>query len=210
MTIRPCLRTPIAEIYEAADLLSAAVDAHISGNPKEAARLISLADISSIREFTESVWGAGARIGHGFVTIEGSPPSFSLSDRPLPRMPIASTKRAVIERDGYHCRFCEMPVIPAAVRKRIQGCYPHELSWGRANSTQHAAFQCMWLQFDHVVPNSRGGSSDLDNVVVTCAPCNFGRMEMTLGEAMLLHPLSRPDRSRWRGFSGWDGLVRFQ
>ena len=43
----------------------------------------------------------------------------------------------------------------------------------------------MWLQFDHLLPNQGGGDSKLDNVVVTCAPCNFGRMDHTLEEVGL-------------------------
>jgi 5-methylcytosine-specific restriction endonuclease McrA len=65
------------------------------------------------------------------------------------------------------------------------------------------------MQFDHVLPNSRGGPSTLDNVVVTCAPCNFGRMETTLEEARLVHPLSRPTPRKWDGFKRWQGLENF-
>ena len=60
--------------------------------------------------------------------------------------------------------------------------YPSAVRWGKANATRHAAFFCMWLQYDHVVPNSRGGETDEVNVVITCAACNFGRMERTLEE----------------------------
>src|SRR5262249_38234103 len=60
-----------------------------------------------------------------------------------------------------------------------------------------------------VLPNSRGGGSTLENVVVTCAPCNFGRMETTLAEARLTDPLSRPTARKWSGFDRWDGLERF-
>ncbi len=66
---------------------------------------------------------------------------------------------------------------------------------------QHAALQCMWLQFDHILPHSRGGTNDLENIVVTCAPCNFGRMDNLLSELRLNDP-------RDRGFekTHWDGL----
>jgi len=66
----------------------------------------------------------------------------------------------------------------------------------------------MWLQFDHLVPNERGGTSDLDNVVVTCAPCNFGRMQLTVEEVGLENPLARPIAANWRNFEQWDGLTR--
>ena len=48
--------------------------------------------------------------------------------------------------------------------------YRDALPWGRTNTGQHAAFQCLWLQFDHVLPHSRGGPTDLDNLIITCGP----------------------------------------
>jgi 5-methylcytosine-specific restriction endonuclease McrA len=63
----------------------------------------------------------------------------------------------------------------------------------------------MWAQYDHILPHSRGGTSELSNMVVTCAPCNFGRMEFTLAEVGLADPRDRaPIRS------SWDGLERFR
>lgn len=82
--------------------------------------------------------------------------------------------------------------------------YPDAVPWGRKNSEQHAAFQAMWMQYDHVLPHAKGGTNDLSNVVISCAPCNFGRMEFTLEEVGVEDPrLREPVRSTW------DGLERF-
>ncbi|MEL0166487.1 MAG: HNH endonuclease [Pseudomonadaceae bacterium] len=61
----------------------------------------------------------------------------------------------------------------------------------------------MWAQYDHVVPHSHGGANDLDNLVVTCAACNFGKMEYTLDELGLIDPRTIPPIQ-----SSWDGLER--
>lgn len=61
----------------------------------------------------------------------------------------------------------------------------------------------MWLQYDHIVPHARGGDNSIGNVVVTCAPCNYARMDYTLDELGLENPLSREPRQ-----SNWDGLER--
>ena len=86
-----------------------------------------------------------------------------------------------------------------------------ESVWGKANARrnneQHAAFQCMWLQFDHILPNQRGGASEAGNVLVTCAPCNFRRMERTCAEARLSDPRDRMPAASWPGYSRWDGLA---
>lgn len=125
-------------------------------------------------------------------------------------MPGTQTRKAMLARDGYHCRFCGLPVIDADIRRLLVTAYPSAVNWGPTNAAQHAAFQCMWLQFDHILPNSRGGDSSLENMVVTCAPCNFGRMEATLEEARLVHPLSCPIPVIWSRHAEWDGLERFR
>jgi hypothetical protein len=171
---------PIAGCFEAAATLSSAVDAHLAGDAEEAALLLVAANRQDVRDFTESAWGVGSKVRHAFVEIASAPPRLLRAERPIPRMPDRTTKSAVLARDGYHCRFCGLPVIPPAIRDVMRRTYPHAVSWGSTTGSQHAAFQCLWLQFDHVLPNSRGGASTVDNVVVTCAPCNFGRMETTL------------------------------
>ena len=120
-----------------------------------------------------------------------------------PRVELA----ALIRRDGFHCRFCGIPVVRREIRSLIRKAYPEALRWGDANrnAEQHAGLQAMWLTYDHVLPYSRGGTSDLDNMVVACQPCNCGRTELTLEEAGLADPRARePVRSLW------DGLERFR
>ena len=95
-------------------------------------------------------------------------------------------------------------MIRAETRKRIRKVYPDALPWGSRNIDQHAAFQAMWLQYDHLSPHAQGGTNDLENIVITCAPCNYGRMNHTLEEVGLIDPRTRePIKSKW------DGLERF-
>jgi len=76
---------------------------------------------------------------------------------------------------------------------------------GRTNASQHRAFQALWVQYDHLLPHARGGDNSLDNMVITCAPCNFGRGDYTLEKMGLNDPRTRdPVRSTW------DGLERFR
>ena len=49
------------------------------------------------------------------------------------------------------------------------------------------------LTLDHVVPRSRGGKSEWENVVTCCAPCNLRKGNRTLDEAgMRLQRAPRP------------------
>jgi hypothetical protein len=196
---RFCFRAAIPEIAVAAQYLDEAVSAHISNQPERAEELIRLSNIPAIREWTESLWGSASPYVH-YRLLSGAPPSFESAQREKLRMPSLAQRRLLHLRDGYHCRFCEIPVIRKEIRERLRILYPHVLPWGRTNTSQHAAFQAMWAQYDRIVPHARGRNNDLDNVVVTCAPCNFGRMNYTLEEVGLVDPRSRePIRSEWDG-----------
>ena len=207
--MRYCLLEPVAEIFQAAVTLQSAVKAHLNSDSGEAERLIREADDPKIRLWTERIWGKQSPEIHGFSQRPDSPPHLPVAQRPLPRMPVRSTQDLIIRRDGYHCRFCGIPVIRRDIRQAMHRRYPDALPWGRTNETQHAAFQCMWLQFDHLLPNTRGGHSGLESILVTCAPCNFGRMEWTIDEAGLNDPRDRILHDHWAGFATWRGLEEF-
>ena len=201
---RHCLLEPIPEIFQAVRLLDSAIDAHVSGDQAEAAHLIKQADIPEIVVWTEALWGPKSVQVHRLRQTANSPPVLPASRRVSARMPTLSSKRKLIERDGYHCRYCGIPVIDEKVRKAVMQAYPDELRWGRKNSEQHSAFQCMWLTYDHVLPYSRGGDNSYENIVVCCQPCNCGKEDATLSELGLIDPRTvRPRRSEW------DGLERF-
>lgn len=124
-----------------------------------------------------------------------------MHQRKRPRMVSAGGKRAIVARDGYHCRFCEMPVIPKDTLKAITLQYPEDAAWTDIAADQHRFFQAANLQYDRLRPHSRGGESSVENMVVTCAACNYGRMSNTLAESLLLDPREFLIRT-----SGWDGL----
>ena len=208
--IRRSLCTPIPAIFEAAELLLEAVSKHCSGDFATASELLDRANHKEVWAYTDKAWGKGAAARYGFREDANSPPHLLIQERPTPRMPDATTRRAVISRDGHHCRFCGIPVIDKSIRQLFSQQYPETVRWGATNASQHAAFQSMWLQYDHILPNSRGGGSTLENIVVACSACNFGRMEATIEEARLLHPLLEKPPIVWRRHAEWDGLEGFR
>jgi hypothetical protein len=193
-----CFREPAVEIFDAARYLDAAVSAHLRGSTEIAKELFALANDPKIREWTESIWGKASQ-----YVIVNKQEQLHSAGKEKERMPAADQMKVIRDRDGFHCRFCGIPVVRAEVRKYFHDLYPDSVPWGSTNESQHAAFQCMWLQYDHVTPHSAGGKNDISNIVITCAACNYGKMNYTLDELGLLDPRDfQPIQT------SWDGLER--
>lgn len=208
---RRCFRDPIKEIFRAAELLSEAVDAHLAGDRRNAGRLIAEADMYEVQDWTESICGKGNSKTLRVGKEKGTRQSVCCDERDPKREASKDQVRALIKRDRRHCRFCGIPLICADTRKAIHECYQVELRWGDKNCEQHAAFQCMWMQFDHVLAHSRGGRTNLDNLILTCGPCNWGKGNRTLEEVGLIDPRTRSEtKPTWKGYATWDGLERFK
>jgi len=63
-------------------------------------------------------------------------------------------RRQVIQRDGYHCVYCDEDLSQAEIH------------------------------LDHVVPESKGGPTTVDNLQVTCRKCNTAKGVLTESEFM--------------------------
>lgn len=199
---REFMLEPISEIFKAADFLDQAANAHLEGDHVLAASLIKEADMPILYQWTDALWG---KVSHDIHRIRPvvSKPAISFEKRCELRMPDKSEQAEIINRDGYNCQYCNIPVIRKEVRDKLRKFYPDELRWGRKNHDQHAAFQCMWLTYDHVVPHSYGGNNSIDNVIVSCQPCNCAKMQFLLEEIGLADP-----RNPLKVKSDWDGLER--
>ena len=206
---RRCLRKPIPEIFHAAFLLDRAVGAHLAGDHSSAAELIRSANMPTVRAWTESLWGSATANPDQPKylrprMIPDAPLKLPKEDRIAVRMPTLEERRRIIDHYGRNCVFCGIPLVSKEIQIAIKIVYPEALPWGGTNPDQHAAFQCLWMQFDHVLPHSHGGDNSIENVVVTCAPCNYGRGDRTLNEVGLIDPRTAPIYK-----TSWDGLERF-
>ncbi len=204
-TLRACLCPPISEVAIAAGLLNDAVAAHLAGRTGEAEDLLKQANIAAIKkEWADLLIGKFSEYNTPWFRLSSS--FRGAVTREKERMPSSELKRTLHIRYGYHCCFCGTPIIRRQVRKRLVSLYPKAVPWGAGDAAKHAAVFVMEAQYDHVVPHSRGGENSLENIVLTCLPCNYGRSSFTLEEMGLFDP-----RKRKRVecvFSGWDGLER--
>ncbi len=197
---RRCLRDPIDEIEVAARQPGDALNAHHRGERGLAEDLLKRTNTRTLRNWLNSVWGKKTVYNTPYRE-RAHPQIVPISERAAPQLPARQTKRLVHQRDGHYCRFCKIPVIRREVLSVFHENYPEAVPWGRRDPAQHAAFQLMWAQYDYIVPHSRGGRSDLENIYLTCAACNFGRGHYLLEDFDLLHPSLHPRRE-----GDWTGL----
>jgi 5-methylcytosine-specific restriction endonuclease McrA len=207
--LKDCFRAPIPEIFEAAHLLNCAAAAHLSGDPVAADQALRAADMSVIGEWLDSIWLGRNEPYRHVQKVADLPPVLPKSERFKPRDATPEMKRALVARDGHHCRLCGIPLVRPEVRKVLTQHYPKAARWTGIKATeQHRGLQVMWLQYDHVVVHSRGGETTMDNLVVTCPACNFGRDRFMMAEVGLRDPRLHPRSPCWELWRDWDGLER--
>lgn len=193
------------QVHSAVAALIAAVDAHVAGDQDAAAAQFRKANCPDTWAWLNDAWIV-PRKNIVVLKPEGDSKPVPKAERDPDRNIHKSIKEAVLERDGYRCRYCGLPVVSAEIRKIAHRLYPQEIPWmSSIPAEQHSAFQVTWLQYDHVVPHSHGGRSSEDNVVISCALCNFGKDGFTLRQLDLEDPRLREPIP-----TSFDGLERLR
>jgi len=196
---RRCLAIHPPESDQAADLLAQAADAMLRGDGDSVARLLFLADMPALRDFSLRVMG---KLDSNIHRVRPAAGANRPTGKSAQRMPSQSIRTEIFRRDGYHCRFCGIRVVHPGARKRFREAAPHAVPEGRSD-TYHAAFLALNATWDHVIPHSAGGDNEPDNLVTTCWPCNFGRGNFLLEQMGLMDPRLHPPV-----VDDWDGLSR--
>lgn len=199
------IKEPIPQIFQTWDFLNQAVDAHLTGDTLRAEMLFKKAEMREVWEWLNPGW-TRPDLNVVIPAPDGDTHNVSKNLRDPDRHIVPATSAAVLQRDGYRCRYCGIPLIHADIRKLAHRLYPDAVPWEPYDvKKQHSGFACLWLQFDHVVPHCHGGRSSPDNVVASCALCNFGKDKYTLRQLNLADPFLTPPTP-----STWDGLERLR
>lgn len=80
----------------------------------------------------------------------------------------------------------------------------------------HQSLQGATFHVEHIIPRSRGGKSEFENLAWACPGCNLhksNRVEVTAPEDLEPIPLFHPRRHKWDEHFSWDdhrivGLTR--
>jgi len=198
--VRRCLLPPIPEFAVAADLLAKAADALLAEELEQCATHLFAADLRPLRDFHYRVAGPASLEIHGQT---GNPKFTPVPKENRPRMPGAAASMAIMARDGFRCRFCGSRVVIKEAAHVFHHFVPDAARQGPTNETRHFGLGCITASIDHLVPYSRGGTNDEDNLLTACGPCQFGRNVYTLEEVELANPFDFPPV-----VDDWDGLTR--
>lgn len=116
--------------------------------------------------------------------------------------PSSGLARRIFERDRYTCRYCGRRTIDLAVLKELSRAFPdlfpYHPHWKFDDS--HRLYWTHSASIEHAVPVSRGGSSEIENLITTCYECNAAKGD-ALAEELGWHQLPPAE-------SDWDGLIQ--
>jgi 5-methylcytosine-specific restriction endonuclease McrA len=88
--------------------------------------------------------------------------------------------------------------VEARVGGRCEYCFMHQ-------ALQGAAFHV-----EHIVPSSRGGPSESDNLAWCCPSCNLSksdRVQVNDPDGTAIVPLFNPRRDSWDPHFRWEGFL---
>lgn len=161
-----------------------------SGEEAEALRLLSLISQAGKPERTE---------------VNRDPKLAIPTDPILPQqrrrtaVPIEE-QAAVFARDNYTCRYCGVRTISLQVMTAVSELYPDiylfHPHWKYEKTDR--SFSEYSTSLEHIVPLSRRGKNDRDNLLTTCAWCNYSKNNALASEVgWQIRPISEAQ---------WDGL----
>ena len=122
------------------------------------------------------------------------------------RTTISKSKQATIfTRDKWCCRYCGVEVFFSPALKALNSRFPNSGYYHR-NGRKDKMSQLLLNRcgaIDHIVPVSKGGSNDLDNLICACWQCNSTKSNSEsidwINKILKIDELVTAD--------GWDGLL---
>ena len=120
---------------------------------------------------------------------------------------VLKDKAEIVHRNGaeFHAERLTVPV-PSVIRLRhyVRVPYRSVVPLSRRAVFARDGHRCQYCNraaenIDHVVPRSRGGPHEWDNVVASCRSCNSRKEDRLLSEAgfRLAHPPREPKAHLW-------------
>ena len=199
---RASFSVPIPEVEAAVDLLALAADSLLACDEARARSYLEQANMPALRAYTRSIASQVTHEIHRFRNVPGLAAAVPLSERGT-RQPSRAKALEIYHRDGFRCRYCGCRIVLPQAESVISALVPGAVRWGNRDTDLNAAFYTLKGVLDHVDPHAHGGSSESENLVVACQPCNYGKGNWFIQQLGLSDPRLRPPQVDY-----WDGLRR--
>lgn len=112
----------------------------------------------------------------------------------------------IFDRDGYKCGYCGIDVVTQWKNgdiPRLVTAFPDVTDWlvvkdgelrlhgHEEGLTNRDVAKWLWITAvaDHIHPASDGGPTEPHNLITSCAGCNYSKMDWTLTQLDVLHPV---------------------
>lgn len=204
---RTTLRRPVW-MSDQIELFIEAVEQFFQNNIKQAQEIVL-----NLKNHEITYWYIehGQMSGMHRKNILNTPEPSPLS--PEERDPLRSPRKyqnKVFQRDHYRCRYCGEKVISQNFLKLFSKVLNiNSFKRGGSNLSTHGIFHLTWPVADHVFPWVKGGKTDLDNLVTSCAPCNYGKTGYTIDQIGIDDPIDYPPlESEWDGFEKYSKILK--
>lgn len=180
---------PPSPLFAATSQLAAIADALEAGDTGVARDALLSVDLEACRQH----WTAG-----GSEAYRRHKKDHHVTAKTKKRSAVSATMRIQIgERDGWHCRYCALPVVWEGFFRTLLA-----VEFSDIGDSVNDLWRIFALSPDHVVPLAAGGDNTPSNVVTACGTCNYAKGHCLLDELGLDDPRDR------RPFAdGWKGLV---
>jgi 5-methylcytosine-specific restriction endonuclease McrA len=110
-----------------------------------------------------------------------------------PKKTFSHLSPQIYRRDNFHCRYCGSKVAPRSFFTRFSNLIGDDASYiGRANRSRPRIYLLFVATIDHVTSHRLGGRTAARNLVTSCWPCNYGKMEYTLEQLGMDDPRLTP------------------
>ena len=194
-----CLSEPSEELRSAVATLKSVAQLALEGNLRDARTAIDSIDEAPLR----LRWSKKneVRERQGYVRFQRG----ALEENERTSPPRRKQLKAIYERDGWHCRYCQIEVIDPVARERLVKILnplgPTRL-WSNKDPERQAALLNLSASYDHVEARSSAATSDEDNLVTACWYCQFGKGAASLELLDMRDPRDRPPV-----VDEWDGWM---
>jgi hypothetical protein len=134
----------------------------------------------------------------------GSMPAVVVSSELDPKKTFSHLASKIYLRDNFHCRYCRSKVAPRSFFTNFSKLMGDDaFHIGRANKELPGIYLLFVATLDQVTPLRLGGRTNDANLVTSCWPCNYGKMEYTAEQLGMVDPLLTPPLQD----GGWGSFV---